>query len=106
MGHFINGFAFVLNLIFNLIQLLVIASVIISWVNADPHNTLVRTINSVTEPMYRPFRRFTSRIPGYFDWTPLVVILIVVFLQMSLIPWMKELAIEGLRTQQSVIPRF
>ena len=106
MEHFVNGFAFVLNLVFNIVQLLVIASVIISWVNADPYNPLVRTINSVTEPMYRPLRRFTNRIPGNLDWAPLAVILIVVFLQMSLIPWMKEISVEILRSQQEVLPRF
>lgn len=106
MGHFVNGFAFILDLIFNLVQLLVIASVIISWVNADPYNPLVRTINSVTEPMYRPFRRFTSRIPGNFDWSPLAVILIVVFLQVSLIPWMKELSSELVRPRQEVLQSF
>lgn len=106
MEHFINGFAFVLNLVFNIVQLLVIASVIISWVNADPYNPLVRTINSVTEPMYRPLRQFTNRIPGNLDWAPLAVILIVVFLQMSLIPWMKELSVEMLRSHQEVIPRY
>lgn len=92
MGYIINGFAFVLDLVLNLVQLLVIASIIISWVNADPYNPIVRTITSVTEPIYRPFRRFTHKIPGNFDWTPLVVILVIVFLQKSLIPYLVELS--------------
>ena len=92
MGHFINGLAFVLDLIFNLVQLLVIASIIISWVNADPGNPIVRTIRAVTEPLYRPLRRLTSRIPGPLDFAPLILILIIVFLQKSLIPYLVELS--------------
>lgn len=92
MGHIINGLAFVLDLVFNLVQLLVIASIIISWVNADPYNPIVRTITGITEPIYRPLRRFTSRIPGPFDWAPLVLILIIVFLQKSLIPYLVEIS--------------
>ena len=92
MGHTINGLAFVLDLIFNLVQLLVIASIIISWLNADPYNPIVRTITSITEPIYRPLRRLTSRIPGPLDFAPLVLILIIVFLQKSLIPYLVELS--------------
>ena len=106
MEHLVNGFAFVLNLIFNIVQLLVIASVIISWVNADPYNPLVRTINSVTEAIYRRLRRLANRIPGNLDWAPLAVILIVVFLQMSLIPWMKELSVEIIKSKSEVLPHF
>ena len=92
MGHTINGLAFVLDLIFNLVQLLVIASIIISWLNADPYNPIVRTITSITEPIYRPLRRLTSRIPGPLDFAPLILILIIVFLQKSLIPYLVELS--------------
>ena len=105
MGHFINGLAFLLDLIFNLVQLLVIASIIISWVNADPYNPIVRTITSITAPLYRPLRRFTSRIPGPFDWAPLVVILIIVFLQKSLIPYLVELS-RSLNDHREVLDQF
>lgn len=92
MGHIINGLAFVLGLIFNLVQLLVIASIIISWVNADPYNPIVRAIRGITEPLYRPLRRLTSRIPGPLDFAPLLLILMIVFLQKSLIPYLVELS--------------
>ncbi len=105
MGHMINGLAFVLDLIFNLVQLLVIASIIISWVNADPYNPIVRTITSVTEPLYRPLRRLTSRIPGPLDFAPLLLILIVVFLQKSLIPYLVELS-RSLNDHREVIDQF
>ena len=105
MGHIINGLAFVLDLVFNLVQLLVIASIIVSWVNADPYNPIVRTITSVTEPLYRPLRRFTSRIPGNFDWAPLALILILVFLQKSLIPYLVEVS-RNLNENPEVIQRL
>ena len=105
MGHTINGLAFVLDLIFNLVQLLVIASIIISWLNADPYNPIVRTITSITEPIYRPLRRLTSRIPGPIDFAPLVLILIIVFLQKSLIPYLVELS-RSLNDHREVIDQF
>ena len=105
MGHIINGLAFVLDLIFNLVQLLVIASIIVSWVNADPYNPIVRTIRAVTEPLYRPLRRFTSRIPGPLDFAPLLLILIIVFLQKSLIPYLVELS-RSFNDHREVIDQF
>ncbi len=105
MGHTINGLAFVLDLIFNLVQLLVIASIIISWLNADPYNPIVRTITSITEPIYRPLRRLTSRIPGPIDFAPLVLILIIVFLQKSLIPYLVELS-RSLNDHREVIDQL
>ncbi|MDE3269844.1 MAG: YggT family protein [Pseudomonadota bacterium] len=92
MSHFINSFAHVLDLLFNFIQLVVIASVVVSWVNADPYNPIVRMINGITEPIYRPIRKYTGRITGSIDLSPFVVILIVVFLQRGLIPLLVELS--------------
>ena len=102
MGHFIGGLAHVLDIIFNLVQLLVIASVVISWVNADPYNPIVRMISALTEPIYRPIRRFTQRISANFDLSPIVVILIVVFLQKSLIPYLLEISRSSIDNLQSL----
>lgn len=65
------------------IKLLVIASVIVSFVG-DPSNQIVQTIYRITEPMYRPFRRFTSKLPGPIDWTPMAIFLVVYAVEGSL----------------------
>ncbi len=79
-----DGLAAVLSMFFNMIQLLVLASVIVSWVG-DRDNVIVQMIYNITEPIYRPLRRLTSRIPGPFDWAPLLVIAIIIFLERVLI---------------------
>lgn len=89
-----NGLAGVLSLILNMVQLLVIASIIVSWVG-DPNNQIVRMINQLTDPIYRPIRKFTSRLPGPFDWAPLVVIAIVVFIERSLGYYLLHIARTG-----------
>ena len=91
MGQLAVGLATVLDLILNMIQLLIIASVIISWVGADPNNQLVRMIHSLTEPMYRPIRKFTSGLGGLIDWAPMILILIVIFLQVGVVPLIRTL---------------
>jgi YggT family protein len=64
-----------------MVQILVFASVLISWVGADPNNQMVQMVRSITEPLFRPFRKLTRNIPGPLDWAPLMVLLIIVFVE-------------------------
>ena len=91
MGPLANGIATILDLILNMIQLLIIASVIISWVGADPNNQIVRIIHSLTEPIYRPIRRLTRNLPGPLDWAPMIALLIVIFLMVGVVPYIRML---------------
>ena len=60
-------------------------SVIISWVNADPYSPLVRFVGSLTDPVYVRVRRVIPTRVGMVDLTPLVVLLMVQFLQAFLV---------------------
>ncbi len=77
------GVGAVLDIIFNLATVIVIASVLIQWVGADPNNGIVRFIQNSTEPLFSRIRKFTGKIPGPFDWAPFVTLLIIVFLQVA-----------------------
>jgi YggT family protein len=78
------GLAHVINIVLSMASLIVIISVVISWFNLDPRNQYVRLVRTLTEPLYRPFRRWTSKIAGPFDFAPLIVMLIITFLQKSI----------------------
>lgn len=78
------GLIAVVDFIANFVNLLVFASVIISFVGADPSNPIVQIIRQCTEPVYRPMRRLTSRIPGPFDFAPLLLLMVVIFLQKAI----------------------
>ena len=75
-----NGLAVVLGVILSIVKIIVFASIIVSWVG-DPGNRFVQMINSMSEPMYRPFRKFTANFGGPIDWAPLLVLLLVYFLE-------------------------
>ena len=58
---------------------IIIIRALISWVHPDPWNPIVRFLYQVTEPVLRPIR---SRLPfSGIDLSPMVVILIISFLQ-------------------------
>jgi YggT family protein len=71
---------------------ILIARVIISWVNADPHNPLVRFVYNVTEPVLERVRHRLPVFAGGFDLSPIVVWLAVVFLQHFLVKSLLDLA--------------
>lgn len=91
VGNFIRATAVILNWILWTYMWVLVARAVISWVGADPYNPIVQFLNRVTEPVLRRVRRLVP-IPGPFDFTPLVVILGLVFLQLFVVRSLEELA--------------
>lgn len=81
VGYFLMATANVLNLVLWLYMWVIIARAVLSWVSPDPYNPIVRFINNVTEPVLYKIR---SKVPlsfGGIDFSPIIVILIIYFLQ-------------------------
>lgn len=62
-----------------LIMLVVVAS-ILSWFRPDPRNPVVKIINVIVDPLLHPIRAILPATGG-MDFSPLVTILILWFLQ-------------------------
>lgn len=91
-GNLILAIAKVLDIIFETYKWIIIISAVISWVTPDPSNPIVRFLYSVTEPALRPVRRIIGYRLGPIDISPIVVILVIVFIQRFLIGSLIELA--------------
>src|SRR5512147_2944188 len=63
------------------IWVLVIRAVL-SWVSPDPYNPIVRALYSITEPVLSFLRRKFPLMAGSIDFSPMVAILVLWFLQM------------------------
>ena len=70
----------ILNTILTIYMWIIIISALLSWVNPDPYNPIVRFLYSVTEPVLRPIRRRLGISMG-IDFSPMIVILIIMFLK-------------------------
>jgi YggT family protein len=71
----------VLNVALTIYMWIVIISALITWVNPDPYNPIVRFLYSMTEPVYRAIRRRLPFRMTAIDFTPMLVILAIIFLQ-------------------------
>ena len=71
---------------------IVIGRAVISWVSADPANPIVRFLYEVTEPLLKRIRRYLPVNMGSIDFSPMILILVIMFLQNFLVPTLKRLA--------------
>ncbi len=92
IGQLFIALAHLLNSVLWLYQWIVIVAVVLSWVQADPWNPIVRTIRMLTEPVFHWLRqRFPFLVMGGLDLSPLVVLFGIYFLQLYLVPVLTEL---------------
>jgi YggT family protein len=84
-GAFAGAVLEVVFAILSVIQWLVIIAAVISWVNPDPRNPIVQFLYRTTEPILRPFRKILPpRRTGGIDLSPILVILLILFLKVFL----------------------
>jgi YggT family protein len=92
MGNFIVAVAKIIDFALTIYMWIIIARAIISWVNPDPYNQIVQFLYRVTEPVMAPVRRWLPMRGMGIDLSPIVIILIIFFLQSFLVKSMIELA--------------
>ncbi|MFW6333835.1 MAG: YggT family protein [Desulfosalsimonas sp.] len=92
IGNFLFGLAKVLNIALTVYMWIIIARAVLSWVNPDPFNPIVRIINQVTEPVLSKVRQYVPAVVGGIDFSPIIVLLAVVFLQAFLVQSLIQLA--------------
>ncbi len=81
VGYFLMAVANVLNFVLLFFMWIVIARAILSWVNPDPYNPIVRFIHNVTEHVLYQVRKKIPINLGGIDFSPIIVILVIYFLR-------------------------
>jgi YggT family protein len=93
-SNFLVAAASVLGMLITLYTYVIIARAIISWVNPDPYNPIVRFLYNVTEPvLYRVRRTFPFSYVGGLDFSPLIVLFGLYFLQVFLVRSLQDFAV-------------
>lgn len=82
LGNFIQFIFGALNLILEAYMWIIIIKALLSWVNPDPYNPIVRFINDITEPVLEKVRvMLPIGNTMAFDISPIIVILMIYFVQ-------------------------
>lgn len=84
-GNFISALAAILDYILTILNWLIIIRALISWVNPDPFNPIVRILYKTTEPLLVPFRRIIPMYTMGFDISPVFALIFIWFLKLFLV---------------------
>jgi YggT family protein len=91
-GNMLEGLAHVIDWLLTAYMYIIIARALISWVNPDPWNPIVQFLQRATEPVLDPIRRRMGWGMG-LDLSPIIAILIIVFLQYAVVRTLFDIAV-------------
>ncbi len=80
MGLIINF----VDLLFTLLTFAIIARAIVSWLPIDRYHPLIQFLDSITEPILAPLRRYVPMV-GMMDITPIVALILLQIIQTILL---------------------
>ena len=84
--------ATVMDYVLVFFMFIIIARAVLSWVSPDPYNPIVRFIHNVTEPVLYQIRKRLPMMYGGIDFSPIVVILIIIFLRIFVVNSLEGIA--------------
>ena len=93
LGNFVYTLANLIELVLNAYLIIVIARAVLSWVNPDPDNPIVRFIHRVTEPVLRPIRDRLPTVAMGLDLSPVVVLLALKVAEWVVVDNLRDLAL-------------
>ncbi len=91
-NNFIMAVVQLIDFLFTAYMWVIIGRAVVSWVSADPRNPIVRFLYEATEPLLGRIRRMLPMSMGGIDFSPMILILAIMFLQSFLVPTLRQLA--------------
>ncbi len=91
-SNFIEALAGLLNMVITLYVWVIIGRAVISWVNADPYNPIVRMLCNLTDPVLNRLRQTLPLAFGGIDMSPVAALLILWFLRAFLVQSLYDIA--------------
>lgn len=91
LGNLLTTIAQILNMVLTAYTYVIVARALVTWVNPDPYNPIVRFLFQATEPVLRPIRRMLPATGG-IDISPIIVIIIIYFIQSFAIKTLLDVA--------------
>lgn len=85
IGNFLSATAQILKIVLELYMWIIIIRALLSWVNPDPYNPIVQFLNRFTEPVLYRVRQLIPMSGVGIDFSPIIVILVIIFLQSFLV---------------------
>jgi len=92
LGNLVGALASVLNMLLSAYMWIIIIRALISWVSPDPYNPIVQFLRAATDPVLYRVRRWLPVSFGGIDFSPIIVIAGIIFLQAFLVQSLRDLS--------------
>ncbi len=93
MSVILIAIARILDLAFNIYIFILVARALVSWVNPDPYNAIVRFLHSATDPILYRMRRLLPFLQvGAFDLSPIALLFLLSVVQQMVVSFLFQLA--------------
>lgn len=92
LATLIEAFATILHTLINIYIWVVIIAALITFVRPDPYNPIVQILFRLTNPVYAMIRKFVPTLIGGIDLAPLIVILVLQFVDLFAVKLLFALA--------------
>jgi YggT family protein len=85
-----------ISLAFQLYEFLILIRVLLTWINTDPYNPVIRhpivqILHQITEPVLQPLRRVIPPIGGALDISPVIALILLDILRRVLVGFLLSL---------------
>ncbi len=77
------------QLLFDLYVFVLLARVLLSWVQVDPRNPIVNLIHQLTEPLLAPIRRLLPQ-SGAVDFSPMIAFVVVLIAEQIVLTMLRS----------------
>jgi len=94
LGNLLAALAQVLNVVLHIYMWIIIIRALLSWVNPDPYNPIVQFLYNITEPVLHRVREMLPMSGMGIDFSPIVVLLVIMFLQAFLVQSIGDLSMQ------------
>lgn len=93
LGNFLISIAHLVEMLITILYWLVIVRALVSWVNPDPFNPIVRFLCRSTDPILAPIRKFLPTL-GPIDISPIIAFFILYFLKIFIVSTLVDLGMK------------
>ena len=93
VNNFMMAVAQLIDFVLTAYMWIILGRAVISWLNADPYNPIVRFLHSATDPVLYRLRRLLPFLQaGSFDLSPMALLLLLSVAQQVIMSFLYQLA--------------
>lgn len=89
-GNILEIITTIIHFLINIYIWIIIATVVMSWLNLDPDNRIISILRNLTEPLFARIRNKIPLLYGNVDFTPLFVLIALQIIDIAVVKYLSN----------------